>query len=290
MVEAGGDRTYGAQSMVAPLRVALVKRPGPAFGRAFDDAAYGFFHPVDLPAAQSEHDALCATLRDLGVDVRFLDAETPSPDLVYTFDPALVTDRGAVLLRSGRPTRRGESDVHAAWYAAQRIPVIGRIEPPGTVDGGDTLWLDEATFCVGRTLRTNSAGIAQLTTLVGGDVRVFDVPYGEGPTKLIHLMSLISPVAPDLAVVYLPLLPVGLWELLRERRVGLVEVPEAEFDSLGPNILAVRPGVIVMAAGNPVTAARLRQRGVEVHEVALGEVGVNGSGGPTCLTRPVLRG
>jgi dimethylargininase len=283
-------RTFGAQSMVAPLRTVFVKRPGAAFGRAFEDPAYGFLHPVDLPAAQAEHDTFCATLRKLGVAVHALEAETASPDLSYTFDPSLVTDRGAILLRSGRPTRQAEAAAHEAWYRANDIPIVGRIEAPGTVDGGDTFWLDAATFCVGRTLRTNSAGIAQLAAIVGGDVRVYDVPYGDGPEKLIHLLSLISPVADDLAVVYLPLLPVGLWELLMERGIGLVEVPESEFGSLGPNVLAVRPGVVVMAAGNPVTAGRLRDRGVDVHEVPLAEVGMNGSGGPTCLTRPVLRG
>ncbi|MGH2407650.1 MAG: dimethylarginine dimethylaminohydrolase family protein [Candidatus Limnocylindrales bacterium] len=283
-------RAFGAQSMVAPLHTVFVQRPGAAFGRAFDDPAYGFLHPVDLTTAQAEHDAFCSTLSELGVVVDALDAETGSPDLPYTFDPSLVTDRGAILLRSGKPNRRGEERAHEAWYRAHDIPIVGRIEAPGTVDGGDTFWLDESTFCIGRTLRTNSAGIAQLSAIVGGDVRVFDVPYGEGPERLIHLLSLISPVAPDLAVVYLPLLPVGLWELLMERGVGLVEVPEVEFETLGPNVLAVRPGVVVMAAGNPVTAGRLRDRGVEVHEVRLDEVGINGSGGPTCLTRPVLRG
>jgi N-dimethylarginine dimethylaminohydrolase len=290
MTETTLTRTFGAQSLVAPLREALVKRPGPAFGRAFDDPAHGFLRAVDLSRAQAEHDALTATLRELRVTIHELGVETTDPDLCYTFDASLVTDRGAILLRSGKANRRGEEAVHEAWYRARGIPVIGRIEAPGTVDGGDTFWLDRETFCIGRTLRTNGSGAAQLAELVGGDVRLFDVPYGEGPQKLIHLLSLISPVADDLAVVHLPLLPVGLWELLTERGVGLVEVPPEEFESLGPNVLAVRQGVVVMAAGNPVTAGRLREHGVEVHEVALGEVGVNGSGGPTCLTRPILRG
>ena len=283
-------RAYGAQGMVAPLRQALVKRPGPAFGRAFGDRAHGFLHPVDLPRAQAEHDGFVATLRELGVVVHELGADVHGPDLCYTFDASLVTDRGAILLRSGKAMRRGEEDVHAAWFAAHGIPVIGAIEAPGTVDGGDTFWLDEATLCIGRTLRTNRVGGEQLAAIWGGETRVFDVPYGGGPAKLIHLLSLISPVAEDLAVVFLPLLPVGLWELLRERGIGMVEVPPEEFDTLGPNVLTIRPRVVVMATGNPVTAGRLREAGVQVHEVPLDEVGVNGSGGPTCLTRPILRG
>jgi N-dimethylarginine dimethylaminohydrolase len=283
-------RAYGAQGMVAPLREVLVKRPGPAFGRAYDEPVHGFLHPVDLPRAQAEHDGFVAALRGLGVLVHELDIDAQGPDLCYTFDASLVTDRGAILLRSGKATRRGEEAVHGAWYEAHGIAVIGAIEPPGTVDGGDTFWLDEETLCVGRSLRTNRAGGEQLAAIWGGETRFFDVPYGGGPAKLIHLLSLISPVADDLAVVFLPLLPVGLWELLQERGIGLVEVPPEEFDSLGPNVLAIRPRVVVMAQGNPITARQLRDAGVEVHAVALGEVGVNGSGGPTCLTRPILRG
>jgi dimethylargininase len=283
-------RTYGAQGMVAPLREVIVKRPGAAFGRAFEDAALGFLRPVDLPLAQAEHDGLVATLRGLGVAVHELGVETDDADLVYTFDASLVTERGAILLRSGKANRLGEEAVHATWYKARGIPVIGAIEAPGTVDGGDTFWIDSETLCIGRTLRTNRAGGEQLAAIWGGEVRVFDVPYGNGPLKLIHLLSVISPVADDLAVVYLPLLPVGLWELLQERGVTLVPVPPEEYDSLGPNVLTVRPRVVVIAAGNPITARRLRDHGVDVHEVPLDEVGANGSGGPTCLTRPVLRG
>jgi N-dimethylarginine dimethylaminohydrolase len=283
-------RAYGAQGMVAPLREVMVQRPGAAFSRAFEDAAFGFFRPVDLPRAQAEHDGLVATLRGLGVVVHELGVETDDPDLVYTFDASLVTDRGAILLRSGKANRLGEETIHAAWYEARGIPVIGAIEPPGTVDGGDTFWIDSETLCIGRTLRTNRLGGEQLGAIWGGDVRVFDVPYGDGPEKLIHLLSVVSPVADDLAVVYLQLLPVGLWELLRERGVTMVAVPPEEYDSLGPNVLTVRPRVVVIGAGNPVTAGRLRDQGVEVHEVSLDDIGANGSGGPTCLTRPILRG
>ena len=283
-------RRFGAESMVAPLREALVKRPGAAFGRAFDDPAHGFLRPVDLDRAVREHDALVETLESLGVRVRALDAETASPDLVYTFDPALVTDRGAILLRSGKVSRRGEEEARGAWFRAETIPIAGRIEAPGTVDGGDTFWLRPDLLCVGRTLRTNDAGIRQFGAIAGGDVRVFDVPYWHGPGELIHLLSLISPVADDLAVVHLPLLPVGLWGLLQELGVRTIAVPEEEMGSLGCNVLAVRPRVVVMAQGNPVTERALRDAGCEVHTWPAGEIGANGGGGPTCLTRPILRG
>jgi dimethylargininase len=283
-------RRYGAQSMTAPLREVLVKRPGPAFGRAFRDPAHGFLHPVDLSLAQRQHDAFVAVLDRLGVTVHGLPSESGSCDLVYTFDPLLISDRGAIPLRPGKPNRADEPAVLEAWAAARGIPTVGRIEAPGTIEGGDTFWLRPDLLCIGRTLRTNDAGARQLATLVGGDVRVFDVPYWRGPAELIHLLSVISPVADDLAVVYLPLLPVGLWQLLGELGIRTIAVPDEEFPTLGCNVLAVRPGVVVAAEGNPVTAAALAAAGCEVHAYPASEVGINGSGGPTCMTRPILRG
>jgi len=282
---------FGAQSMTAPLRDVLVQRPGPAFGAAFDDPAHGFLHRVDLEVARREHDAFTDLLARLGVErVHELGAaDTVHPDLVYAFDPLLVTDRGAVPLRSGKATRRGEEDVMEAWLAVRGVPTIGRIGAPGTVDGGDTFWLRPDLLCLGRTLRTNGEGIRQLAAIVGGDVRVFDVPYWRGDSELIHLLSVISPVADDLAVVYLPLLPVGLWELLCDLGIRTVAVPEVEFGTLGCNVLAVRPGVCVVADGNPATRRALEAAGCEVHAYAALEIGINGSGGPTCLTRPLLR-
>jgi dimethylargininase len=284
------ERRYGAQSMTADLRDVLVKRPGPAFGRAFEDPAHGFLRPVNLERAQREHDRLVATLDRLGVSVHVLDDETDDPDLVYTFDPLLVGDRGAIPLWPGKPNRKGEPAVVEAWTRVAGIPTAGRIEAPGRIEGGDTFWLRPDLLCIGRTLRTNDAGARQLAEVVGGDVRVFDVPYWRGPAELVHLLSVVSPVADDIAVVFLPLLPVGLWSLLRELGVRLVEVPEEEYASLGCNVLAVRPSVAIVADGNPVTRRALEAAGCDVHAIPLGEVGENGSGGPTCLTRPILRG
>jgi dimethylargininase len=282
-------RTFGAQSMIAPLRDVLVKRPGPAFGAAFDDPEHGYLRPVDLGLAQREHDAFVGLLVRLGTRVHLIDAETASPDLVYAFDPLLVTDRGAIPLRSGKPSRRGEEAVLEEWTRSMGIPTVGRIEAPGTVDGGDTFWLRPDLLCIGRTLRTNEEGARQLARLVGGEVRVFDVPYWRGPAELIHLLSVISPVTDDLAVAYLPLLPVGLWALTRELGIDLIAVPDEEFPTLGCNVLALRPGVLLIAEGNPGTRQALEARGCDVHTYAAQEIGINGSGGPTCLTRPILR-
>jgi N-dimethylarginine dimethylaminohydrolase len=281
---------FGVTSSTARLRDVLVKRPGSAFGSAFDDPASGFAGPVDLARAQKEHDTLVETLADLGVRVHHLDTEPAhDPDLVYVFDPLLIAGAGAIPLRPGKLGRQGEESILEDWTREAGIPSLGAITAPGTVEGGDTAWLREGLFCIGRSLRTNEAGAQQLSALVDGDVRVFDLPYWRGEEELIHLMSVISPVADDLAVVFMPFLPAGLFELLRSLGIRLIEVPEEEYPTLGCNVLAVAPRVVIVAEGNPLTRRALEASGCEVHSVELGEVGGKGSGGVTCLTRPLWR-
>ncbi len=280
-------RSWGAQSMTAPLREVLVHRPGAAFGAAFDDPAHGFLHPVDLAVAQREHDAFVDLLARLGVRVQFLEAEADTPDLLYTFDPLLIADRGAIPLRPGKLTRLDEPALLEAWTSAAGIPTLGRVEAPGTIEGGDTFWLRPDLLCIGRSLRTNDDGAQQLAALVGGDVRTFDVP--SRGSELVHLLSVISPVTDDLAVIYPPLLPPDLRQLLGELGIDTIPVPDDEYSTLACNVLAVRPGVLIMADGNPLTHRALEAAGCEVHTYPATEIGVNGSGGPTCMTRPILR-
>ena len=169
------------------------------------------------------------------------------------------------------------------------IPTLGRIEAPGTVDGGDTFWLRPDLFCINRSLRTNRAGARQLAAIVGGEVEIFDLPYWRGAGEVLHLLSVISPVTDELAVVFRPLLPAGLHDLLGELEIDAIAVDEDEFETLGCNVLTVRPGVVILANGNPRVAAALTTAGCEVHTLDLSEIGLNGSGGPTCLTRPIWR-
>jgi N-dimethylarginine dimethylaminohydrolase len=283
-------RHFGAQSMTATLNKVMLRAPGPSFGRAFEDQAHGFLHPVDLALAQRQHAALADLLTKLGVlEVEVANDDGLGPDSVYVFDPLLIGDRGAVPLRMGKPTRRGEEASLERWSLKAGIPTLGRVEAPGTVEGGDTLWLRPDLLCIGRSLRTNAEGAAQLARIVGGRVEIFDLPWWHGPSEVLHLLSVISPVADDLAVVYQPLLPAGLAALLNELNVRTLKVPDEEFDTLGCNVLAVRPGVLIVAEGNPATCAALAAAGCEVHTLDLSEIGLNGSGGPTCLTRPILR-
>jgi N-dimethylarginine dimethylaminohydrolase len=289
-----GAPAWGARSMTAPLREVLVHRPDPAFGAAFDDPAHGFRHAVDLPVAQAEHDAFTDLLAALGVRVNRLIARTADPDLVYTFDPVLMTGGGAILLRPGKPNRQPEPRIVRNWLTAAGVPITGRIGPRATIEGGDVCRLRPNVVCIGRSLRTNRAGAAELTALLtaqepGLEVVTVDLPYWRGPDELVHLLSVISPIASDLAVVYPPLLPVGLFDLLRELRIRTIAVPEEEFETLGCNVLTVRPRVVVMAEGNPRIRAALEEEGCEVHTYAATEIGLNGSGGPTCMALPLLR-
>ncbi len=229
-------------------------------------------------------------LQGLGVNVHRLAHGAPERfDSVYTYDPALVTRNGAILLRSGKAARWGEEQVMGRWFGDHGVPIVGRIEAPGTVDGGDVLWLGGGRVCVGRSLRTNDAGIEPLRGLMDEAVAVFDLPYDVGPDECLHLMSVVSPVAEDLALIERRRLPAGLWRLLERAGVRTVGVREDEIDALACNALAVRPGVVVMLDGAPGTRADLEAAGVEVHTFPGRTIGVAGGGGPTCLTRPILR-
>lgn len=275
--------------MVAPLREVLVQAPTAAFGGAFNDPANGYLYPVDLDLARREHESFCDLLSQLGADVHHLNADSAYVDQIYTYDSAFVTAEGAILLRSGKPGRRGEEEVQAGWFSANGLPVLGRIAEPGMVDGGDVMWLPDGSLAAGRSHRTNQRGIDQLSDMVSVDVQTYDLPYDAGPSACLHLMSTISFVSDELAVVDEQRVPVGLHTRLTDEGVTLLPVPHHEIESLGVNVLAIQPNVVIVTAGNPQTVAMLRRHGVEVHEFEGREIAFNGTGGPTCLTRPVLR-
>jgi dimethylargininase len=241
---------------------------------------------------EGEHEAFRALLAAAGAEV--VVAATPhslDPDAIYVYDPALVTDDGAVMLRPGKEGRRGEVEVMAADFVEAGLPIVGRLDAPAMAEGGDTLWLDEGTLLVGRGYRTNDEGIRQLMEAMPGvDVLAFDLPNLRGAGEVLHLMSLLSPLDVDLAVAYPPLMPVRLMELLAECGIELVEVPEEEFETMGPNVLALGPRAALALEGNDETRRRLEKAGVDVRVYRGDEISRKGDGGPTCLTRPLLRG
>jgi dimethylargininase len=275
--------------MWGPLRRVLVRPPEADAYAAWQ--AFGWRDEPDRERLAEEHEAFRALLADAGAEVVVGGTPVPlSPDSIYTYDPAIVTDRGAILLRPGKEGRQVEVDAMAADLVEAGVPILTRLEAPATAEGGDTVWLDERTLLIGRGYRTNEAGIDAIRAALP-DVEViwFDLPYLTGPGDVLHLMSLISPLDRDLALVYLPLMPVRLVQLLEERGVQLVEVPEEEFWSMGPNVLALGPRVALALEGNPVTKERLEAAGVDVRVYSGDQLSRLGDGGPTCLTRPLLR-
>jgi N-dimethylarginine dimethylaminohydrolase len=192
----------------------------------------------------------------------------------------------------GKPLRRDEPRSHEAAFRAMDYPIAGSIAPPGRLEGGDVVWLDRRTIAVGRGYRTNDDGIAQLRAVLEGSIDeliVVPLPHWRGPSDVFHLMSIVSPIDSDLALVYSPLMPVAFRERLLDRGIALVEVPDEEFESMGANVLAVAPRRCLMLAGNPATRARLERAGAHVTVYEGDEISVKGGGGPTCLTRPLRR-
>jgi len=281
--------SYGSQSMTAPLRRVLVRRPGGDFSRWRE---YGWHSEPVAQRIAAEHEAFCEALAVEGTEVVVAEsAADGNPDAIYVYDPALVADSGAILLRPGKEGRRGEVAVMATDFEAAGVPVAAALAEPALAEGGDTLWLDGSTLVVGLGYRTNEAGATQLAeALRGVEVITVDLPHYHGPGEVMHLLSLISPLDRDLALVYFPLMPVRLVELLEERGIQPIEVPDEEFASMGCNVLALAPRVALALDGNPETRRRMEQAGVDVRVFTGDELSRKGDGGPTCLTRPLLRG
>jgi dimethylargininase len=280
---------FGARDAVGRLERVLVRAPRPQDAAAW--RAYGWRAEPDAGRMADEHEAFCAALVEAGAEIIAADALlSPSPDAIYVHDPALVGRDGAVLLRPGKEVRRTEVDAMATDLTAAGVPIAARLEAPATAEGGDTLWLDERTLLVGRGYRTNDAGIDALrAALPGVEVVAFDLPHLRGAGDVLHLLSLLSPLDVDLVVAYLPLVPVRLVELLRERGIEIVEVPDEEFETMGANVLALAPRVALALDGNPETRRRMERAGVDVRVYRGEEISLKGDGGPTCLTRPLLR-
>jgi dimethylargininase len=284
-------RVYGSQSMVDPLRRVVVRAPSTDFGTA-DPDTWHYAEQPNLAAARDEQAGLVGLLEDDGVEVIYHDVPLPGlADAVFVHDPVIVTDRGTVVLRMGKDLRRGEEDPLADALLEAGVPVAGRLQAPAIAEGGDLLWLDSTTLAVGQGFRTNRFALDQLVGLLPNvEVVPVQLPYGAGPEACLHLMSLVSLVDADLAVVYRPLLPVPFLQLLETRGFRFVDVPEAELATHGTNVLAVAPGNCVMLEGNPITTQRLEDAGCSVRTYAGNEITLKAEGGATCLTRPVLRG
>jgi N-dimethylarginine dimethylaminohydrolase len=288
---------FNGHSMVGALERVLVCSPRiagwnqPEFVSHWRDL--GFHHPPDFETAQAQHDALCDQLEAIGAEILELPQSSDlSLDAVYTHDASLTTDFGLIVMRPGKTNRVAEGARHAAFAATIDIPTVGTIAPPGTTEAGDILWLDSKTLLIGHGYRTNAAGIQQIRNLLsprGIEVLSAPLPYGPGPSACLHLMSLISLLDERTALVDLPWLAVETVELLKARSFRLIEIDPSERDTLACNVLALGNNHLLAIEENYKTNARLSQAGFEVRTFPGSELCINGSGGPTCLTRPLLR-
>ena len=272
--------------MTATLRRVLVSSPA----LEGDFAAAGWRTP-DPVLLERQHEAFCELLDDLGCEVVVAPAPDGLVDAVFPYDPVFVTGAGSVVLQMAKPQRQGEADRLAAACETAGVPVAGRLRGSARADGGDLFWVDEHTLAAGRGYRTNAEAHRQLSDILAREDATLercDLPHDRGAGHVLHLLSVVSPVAENLAVVFEPLAPVPLLELLDERGIRRIPIDADEYETIGCNVLAVRPGVVVVAAGNPHTRRSLEAAGVEVHEYAASELS-KGDGGPTCLTRPLLR-
>lgn len=286
------SKQYGSQSMVTPLQTVLVRRPDTTFGAA-DPTKWHYTSQPNLDAAQAEHNAFVHTLTESGAEVIYHDTPLPDhADAIFVHDPVIVTDEGAIILQMGKPLRRGEEQAIATTLKQLNVPIRYELHGGAIAEGGDLLWVDEKLLAAGQGFRTNAAALAQLQEAVPADVQVIgvDLPYFMGPEACLHLMSFISIVDHDLAVVYPPFMPVPFWQLLERKGFRFVEVPESEWLTMGPNVLALEPSKCLMLDKNPITQQRLEAAGCQVLTYKGDEISLKAEGGATCLTRPVLRG
>lgn len=278
--------------MVGRLRRVLVRRPRDDFGRADPDRWHYTGRP-DLRRAVAEHARFVEQVRVSGVEILYHDVPLEDcADAIYVHDPCLITDAGAILLRMGKPLRADEPPAAGRALEELGVPIVGRMTGEGLAEGGDLMWLDERTLAAGQGHRTNREGLRQLGRLLGPmGVEVVPIPLPDpfGPRACLHLMSLISLVDRDVAVIFPALLPPPLGELLAARDYRTVEVPENEFRSMGTNVLALGPGECLMLEGNPKTRRALESCGCGVRTYRGREISLKAEGGPTCLTRAVLR-
>jgi dimethylargininase len=273
--------------MTGRLRRALLSAPV----TTGDFSAAGWREHPNGDRLRAEHESFAELLAGLGVDVTMLPADEGLVDACYAYDPAFVTGSGAIALRMAKPARVGEPDRIVAALELIGVPTIGRLEGDAVADGGDMCWLDSSTLAVARGYRTNADAHRQLAAILapeGVSVDPYDLPHHRGAEHVMHLLSVVSPVADDLAVVFEPLAPVPLLQALDDRGIRRIHCAAEELDSQGCNVLAVAPGVVVMTDGNPRTRRALEAAGCEVHVYAAAELN-KGDGGPTCLTRPILR-
>lgn len=288
---------YNSNNMVNTLKSVLMSHPKYSFvsnkkiQKEWENLNY--LSPPNFVKANKEFDHLVELIKSFGVDIHFIKNKNElSLDSLYIRDSSIITNHGAIICRMGKKLRREETKSIKKFYIENNVPILGEVSNPGTIEGGDIIWIDDKTIAVGEGYRTNISGINQIKKMLSSfNIKIITVPlpHWKGPDECLHLMSLISPVDTNLYVVYKKLLPVSFINLLLDKNIGLIDIPEEEYNSMACNILAISPRVCIMLNNNPKTKNALDKENVKVFGFSGDDISIKGSGGPTCLTRPLYR-
>jgi len=288
---------HTAHSDIGKIKTLFIKEADQAFTSESHIEQFwkelNYLAKPDFSRALTEYASFQSILKNQGAEIfRFPEDASVNMDSVYCRDASIATNGGMIICNMGKLARTNETHAAKKAFEANGIPVLGVITAPGTLEGGDVCWLDEHTLAVGHTYRTNEEGIRQLAAMLQPlkvEIITVPLPHYKGPADVFHLMSILSPVDSDLAVVYSPLMPISFRNLLLRRGYELLEVADHEFETMGCNVLALAPRDCLIVDGNPSTKTALENAGCKVTVYKGEEISVKGGGGPTCLTRPVFR-
>ena len=283
--------------MVDPIKKILLKHPSNAFlNQRNINKQYlelNYLAAPNFNSAISDYEIFVDLLKSFDIEIYYLPKDnSTSLDSIYTHDPCVVSNKGVVICNMGKKARQPEADTMKKFFNSIEVPILGKIQSPGTLEGGDVVWINEKTIAVGEGYRTNKEGIEQLKLLLSDQIETVitvSIPHWNGPDDCLHLMSNLSPIDHDLYLVYSRLLPVSFIKYLLDQNIELIDVPDDEYESMGCNVLAIAPRKVIMISGNPKTKQLLENKGVEIHTYDGSEISIKGAGGPTCLTRPFLR-
>ena len=290
-------KLFGGQDMVSPIKKILIKHPQNAYINQSkietESASLNYLGVPDYEIACSDYNNFLNLISTLDIEVHSLPIyQSTTLDSIYTHDPCVVSDKGVILCNMGKKERAHEPHAIKEYLESINIPILGHIENPGKLEGGDVVWIDTKTIAIGEGYRSNNHGIKQLKAILGDlveEIITVPLPHWNGKNDCLHLMSNLSPIDHDLFLIYPRLLPVSFIQFLLDRKIELIEVPDSEYNSMGCNVLAVGHKKIIMVDGNPITRSLLEKKNMDVFTYNGSEVSLKGSGGPTCLTRPFLR-
>ena len=290
-------KLFGGQDMVSPIKKILVKHPQEAFINQStiknESLRLNYAGVPDYETACSDYENFLQLISTFEIEIHYLPTHKDTTlDSIYTHDPCVVSDKGIILCNMGKKDRTNEPHAVKKYFESINVPILGHIENPGKLEGGDIVWIDKKTIAIGEGYRSNNHGIKQLKTILGNlieNIITVPLPHWNGKNDCLHLMSNLSPLDHNLFLIYPRLLPVSFIQFLIDRKIELIEVPDSEYDSMGCNVLAIGHKKVIMVDGNSITKNLIEEKGIEVFTYDGTEISLKGAGGPTCLTRPFLR-